>query len=109
MEDERVSETANEIDGQAPKNPSASDGTLIHEVARTVGAALGTIASETAKLLGSSRTKDSSAPKIARSKMHSVLGHPSPTDDKRALRRLESYRKKNARHRQKLKRSRTKG
>jgi hypothetical protein len=95
-------ESANERNGEAEK-ANESGNTLIHEVARTVGATLGTIAVGTAKLLGSARTKGSPVKKTA----ERTSG--SHTEDARSQRRRESYRKKKSRHKQNLKRSRTRG
>jgi hypothetical protein len=54
-----TAENANELNGNKDEaeKPAAPTDTLIHDVARTVGATLGTIAVGTAKLLGSTRTK----------------------------------------------------
>jgi hypothetical protein len=96
-------ENANETNGDEVAKPNESSNTLIDEVARTVGATLGTIAVGTAKLLGSARKKG--AP-VKRTAERMSASH---TEDTRSQRRRESYRKKKARHKQNLKRSRTKG
>jgi hypothetical protein len=96
-------ESASEVDGEPAGKPTESKDTLINDVARTVGATLGTIAVGTAKLLGSARSKGSPAKRT-------VEGiSSSHTEDVRFQKRRESYRKKKARHKQNLKRSRTKG
>jgi hypothetical protein len=99
----------NESDAKpSGKRPESTD-TLVHAMARTVGTALGTIAAGTAKLVGASGNGETSTPKGSQSKKRSASAGPSASDDKRSIRRLESYKKKKARHKQKLKRSRTKG
>ena len=96
-------EISTEGNGETDGKPTESKATLIHDVARTVGATLGTIAVGTAKLLGSARSKASPAKRTVEGRSS------SHTEDVRSQKRRESYRKKKARHRQNLKGSRTKG
>jgi hypothetical protein len=101
--------SASESEAKQSGKPAESTDTVVHAVARTVGTTLGTIAAGTAKLLGGSGTEDTSTQKGPKSKKRATSENLSASDDKRSIRRLESYKRKKARHKQKLKRSRTKG
>jgi hypothetical protein len=99
---------AGEIDTHAPGSSESPD-TLVHTMARTVGATLGTIASGTAKLFGGLGVDEASSKRASRSKKPAKTEWSSVSAGQPSVQRLESRKKKRARHRQKLKRSRTKG
>jgi hypothetical protein len=91
---------------EAQNHTTATD-TVLNAVARTVGATLGTIAVGTAKVLGHS-VGAGSADKAPRKKSRVSEDAPSSRGIE-FQNRLSRYKRKKARHAQKLRRSHTKG
>lgn len=89
------------------ENHKTTSDTVLNAVARTVGATLGTIAVGTAKVLGHSAGAGSAdkTPKL-RSRVSENATSASGIEFRN---RLSRYKRKKARHAQKLRRSHTKG
>jgi len=95
-----IKEKGKESQAEGDEQSGAADDTVINTVARTVGSAMGVVASGTAKVL---KTVEGEGRREGKAKRQ------SPAGDKLSERRKANKKKKRAAHKRKLRRSSSKG
>lgn len=93
---------------QEVDQPVGSTETVIHAVARTVGATFGTITLGAAKVLGGSRADRAPTEERVKSQAHASSASAASVN-KRSEKKMDRRKRKKTRHKRTLKRSNTKG